>query len=37
MSSVDVLSWLAVDAAYEHTYSKNLNQNTLRLGARFTF
>ena len=37
VSSVDVLSWLAVDAAYEHTYSKNLNQNTLRLGARFTF
>nr|WP_323132768.1 hypothetical protein [Vibrio campbellii] len=37
VSSVDVLSWLAVDAGYEHTYSKNLNQNTLRLGARFTF
>ena len=37
VSSVDILSWLAVDAGYDHTYSKNLKQNTIRVGARFSF
>nr|WP_240699576.1 MULTISPECIES: outer membrane beta-barrel protein [unclassified Vibrio] len=37
VNSVDILSWLAVDAGYDHTYSKNLKQNTIRVGARFTF
>ncbi|CAK2897143.1 Outer membrane beta-barrel protein [Vibrio crassostreae] len=37
VSSVDILSWLAVDAGYDHTYSKNLKQNTIRVGARFAF
>ncbi|MEZ9702136.1 outer membrane beta-barrel protein [Vibrio sp. 10N.261.46.E12] len=37
VSSIEVISWLAVDAGYDYTYSKNLKQNTLRLGARFIF
>ncbi len=37
VSSVEVISWLAIDAGYDHTYSKNLRQNTIRVGARFSF
>lgn len=37
VSSVKIISWLSVDAGYDYTYSKNLKQNTVRVGARFSF